>query len=92
MTHQADKKLRPNVRLYPWYAAFFWIPVFFLYFGAHLPLSKVLQLEGIYCIAVDDHFSGCQRPNENSQPQMRPTTTHSGATAASTTTWQRQAR
>lgn len=45
-----------NVRLYPWYAAlfnaFFWMPVFFLYFGAHLPLSKVLLLEGIYYLGV----------------------------------------
>lgn len=52
----SSEAMRRNVRLYPWYAAlfnaFFWMPVFFLYFGAHLPLAQVLQLEGIYYAAV----------------------------------------
>ena len=51
-----DEGLARNIRLYPWYAAaynaFFWMPVFFLYFGEHLSLSRVLQLEGIYYAAV----------------------------------------
>lgn len=50
------ESLARNVRLYPWYIsvfnAFFWMPVFFLYFGAHLPLERVLQLEGLYYAAV----------------------------------------
>ncbi|MGM0555542.1 MAG: MFS transporter [Myxococcota bacterium] len=48
--------LRRNVRLYPWYAAlfnaFFWMPVFFLYFGEHLNLGEVLSLEAVYYVAV----------------------------------------
>jgi MFS family permease len=48
--------LRRNVRLYPWYAAlfnaFFWMPVFFLYFGEHLNLGEVLKLEAVYYVAV----------------------------------------
>jgi MFS family permease len=54
--HDSMEAMERNVRLYPWYAAvynaFFWMPVFFLYFGAHLSLSQVLQLEGIYYAAV----------------------------------------
>lgn len=50
------KGLRRNVRLYPWYAAFFnaffWMPVFFLYFGEHLSLGEVLSLEAVYYVAV----------------------------------------
>ncbi len=49
-------EMERNIRLYPWYAAlfnaYFWMPVFFLYFGEHLPLARVLQLEGIYYAAV----------------------------------------
>ena len=45
-----------NVRLYPWYAAFynafFWMPVFFLYFGDHLDLTGVLYLEAVYYTAI----------------------------------------
>lgn len=52
----ATARMQRNIRLYPWYAAFFnaffWMPVFFLYFGAHLPLAQVLQLEGVYYAAV----------------------------------------
>lgn len=55
-TGDSAKAMERNVWLYPWYVtlfnAFFWMPVFFLYFGAHLPLSKVLQLEAIYYAAV----------------------------------------
>jgi predicted MFS family arabinose efflux permease len=54
--HDEVKALERNVRLYPWYVAlfnaFFWMPIFFLYFSAHLPLSRVLQLEGIYYAGV----------------------------------------
>jgi MFS family permease len=45
-----------NVRLYPWYAltsnAYFWMPVFVLYFLEHMSLADVLRLEAIYYIAV----------------------------------------
>lgn len=45
-----------NVRLYPWYQAFwnllFWIPVFFLYFASRLTPAEVLALEGTYYLAV----------------------------------------
>ncbi|MCH7493545.1 MFS transporter [bacterium] len=48
--------LRENIRLYPWFSAafnaYFWVPVFFLYFSARLPLSQVLALEAIYYGAV----------------------------------------
>ncbi|MDP6479759.1 MAG: MFS transporter [Phycisphaerales bacterium] len=49
----------PNRRtadLYLWYAtlaeASFWVPVFFLYFAAYLPLDAVLSLEAIYFLSV----------------------------------------
>ena len=45
-----------NARLYPWYAAlynaFFWMPVFFLYFSEHLSLGGVLTLEAVYYVSV----------------------------------------
>ncbi|MCH8824042.1 MAG: MFS transporter [Planctomycetes bacterium] len=45
-----------NVKLYPWYQAFYnafaWMPVFFLYFSQHLTLDGVLRLEAIYYIVV----------------------------------------
>ncbi|MFP4597973.1 MAG: MFS transporter [Persicimonas sp.] len=48
--------MRRNIGLYPWYAglfnAFFWMPVFFLYFGKHLTLGEVLGLEAVYYGAV----------------------------------------
>ena len=41
-----------NARLYTWYSAlfnsFFWMPIFFLYFNAHVTLEQVLLLEAIY--------------------------------------------
>ncbi len=41
-----------NLRLYPYYQAArsltFWLPVFFLYFSAELPVHEVLELEAIY--------------------------------------------
>ncbi len=50
------QRLGRNVRLYPAYTAafnaFFWMPVFFLYFSEHLTLERVLLLESIYYIAV----------------------------------------
>jgi len=49
----------PNRRtadLYQWYAtlaeASFWVPVFFLYLAAHLPLDAVLILEAVYFFGV----------------------------------------
>jgi hypothetical protein len=51
-----DAALRRNVALYPWYRAagdaLAWMPVFFLYFNAHLPLREVLWLEAAYYLAV----------------------------------------
>ncbi|MFW5968453.1 MAG: MFS transporter, partial [Persicimonas sp.] len=56
MAESSADAMERNARLYPWYAAlfnaFFWMPVFFLYFGKHLPLSQVLQLEAIYYVCV----------------------------------------
>src|SRR6056297_3078966 len=49
-------RLNRNVRLYPWYAlafnAYFWMPVFFLYFLRHMSLADVLRLEAIYYLGV----------------------------------------
>lgn len=49
-------RLDRNVRRYTWYAAafnaYFWLPVFFLYFSAHVPLRDVLRLEAIYYAGV----------------------------------------
>lgn len=48
--------LERNLLLYPWYAgvlkAYFWLPVFFLYFTSLFSLSDVLRLEAIYYVAV----------------------------------------
>ena len=45
-----------NLKLYPVYQAcrntFFWVPVFFLYFAAALPLDQVLLLEAVYYLGV----------------------------------------
>ena len=45
-----------NVRLYPLYQtffhAYFWLPVFFLYFSERLSLAQVLRLEAIYYVTV----------------------------------------
>lgn len=45
-----------NLSLYPRYRMFgdamAWLPVFFLYFNAHLSLADVLRLEAIYYLAV----------------------------------------
>lgn len=49
-------RLDRNVRLYPWYAlsfnAYFWMPVFVLYFLQHMTLASVLRLEAIYYLGV----------------------------------------
>jgi MFS family permease len=56
MGDQGAKRLQRNVALYPVYQillnAYFWMPVFFLYFSEHLSLGRVLQLEAIYYAAV----------------------------------------
>ena len=48
--------LTRSVRLYPIYApltqAYFWLPIFFLYFNQHMPIEQVLRLEAIYYAAV----------------------------------------
>ncbi len=54
MPSQAD--LERNLKLYPWFAmsleSLFWAPVFFLLFSSKFPIAQVLQLEGIYYLAV----------------------------------------
>lgn len=49
-------RMDANVDRYPWYAAlynaFFWMPVFFLFFSRHLQLGEVLTLEAIYYTAT----------------------------------------
>lgn len=48
--------LERNLRHYFGYRiafeAYFWLPVFFLYFSHHLPLQQVLRLEAIYYAGV----------------------------------------
>ena len=48
--------LTRSIRLYPIYApltqAYFWLPVFFLYFNQYMPIEQVLRLEAIYYVAV----------------------------------------
>lgn len=50
------EKLRRNLRLYPWYVglfhAYFWLPVYFLFFNSSLDLPDVLYLESIYFASV----------------------------------------
>ena len=50
------KKLQRNLTLYPWYAglfhAYFWLPVYFLFFQSKLDLANVLLLESIYFASV----------------------------------------
>ena len=52
----SHSELTRSVRLYPIYAplaqAYFWLPVFFLYFNQHMPIEQVLRLEAIYYVAV----------------------------------------
>lgn len=47
---------RRTAELYQWYAtlaeASFWVPVFFLYFAAYMPLDAVLSLEALYFLSV----------------------------------------
>ncbi|MHC4963947.1 MAG: MFS transporter [Planctomycetota bacterium] len=56
MNDRQLRALQRNVSLYPLYQILincsFWLPVFFLYFSAHVPLARVLQLEAIYFAAV----------------------------------------
>jgi len=48
--------LRRNLAIYPWYAgvfhAYFWLPIYFLFFSSELPLTDVLKLESMYFVAV----------------------------------------
>ncbi len=50
------EKLQRNLRLYPWYVglfhAYFWLPVYFLFFNSKLDLSDVLYLASIYFASV----------------------------------------
>ncbi len=49
---QAARNLRHWRVVSPLSQAFFWAPVFFLYWNAHLPVVQVLQLEAIYYFSV----------------------------------------
>ena len=48
--------LQRNLRLYPWYVglfhAYFWLPVYFLFFSSKLDLPDVLYLESLYFASV----------------------------------------
>ncbi len=50
------QQLQRNLKLYPWYAglfhAYFWLPVYFLFFQSKLDLAGVLLLESIYFASV----------------------------------------
>lgn len=52
----SDQNARRTADLYQWYAtlaeASFWVPVFFLYLAAYLPLDAVLLLEAFYFFGV----------------------------------------
>ncbi len=56
MSGGSERRLDRNAALYPLYQvlfnAYFWLPVFFLYFSEHLTLGRVLQLEAIYYATV----------------------------------------
>ena len=53
-----------NLRLYPWYVgifhAYFWLPIYFLFFNSKLDLADVLMLESIYffCVVIMEVPSG----------------------------------
>ena len=48
--------LKRNLRLYPWYVclfhAYFWLPIYFLFFSSKLVLADVLYLASIYFASV----------------------------------------
>jgi MFS family permease len=52
MTQSIEK----NIRLYPWYVglfhAYFWLPIYFLFFNSRLELSEVLLLASFYFASV----------------------------------------
>jgi predicted MFS family arabinose efflux permease len=56
--------MQRNLRLYPWYVglfhAYFWLPVYFLFFNSKLDLADVLFLESIYftCVVLLEVPSG----------------------------------
>ena len=56
MSGDDHQRASRNVRLYPWYAAaqsaYFWMPIFFLYFNQKVALREVLWLEAIYYASV----------------------------------------
>lgn len=56
MSDSDQKKCLWNVRWYPRYAflsdAYFWLPIFFLYFSEILTLDEVLLLEMVYYVGV----------------------------------------
>jgi len=50
------EQLRRNLKLYPWYVglfhAYFWLPVYFLFFNSKVELTEVLYLASIYFASV----------------------------------------
>lgn len=50
------QSIEKNVRLYPWYVglfhAYFWLPIYFLFFNSKLDLSEVLLLASVYFASV----------------------------------------
>ena len=51
-----QNRYKKNLKLYPWYVglfhAYFWLPVYFLFFNSKLDLSDVLLLESFYFVSV----------------------------------------
>lgn len=51
-----SRAMQRNLRLYPWYVgffhAYFWLPIYFLFFNSKLDLADVLFLEAIYFASV----------------------------------------
>lgn len=56
MASDFEERISRNISLFPWYAvafnAYFWMPIFFLYFESHVSVAEVLRLESIYYAMV----------------------------------------
>lgn len=55
-SHDTERILNRNLRLYSWFlplsSIYFWTPVYFLFFAERFPVGRVLQLDAIYYLAV----------------------------------------
>ncbi len=51
-----SRSLNQNLKVYPWYVgvfhAYFWLPIYFLFFNTYLPLEEVLLLQSVYFFSV----------------------------------------